>query len=84
MICAWRVLETVECKKQQSFKNPPVEILGGFFIMYTTEQADTLRQYKALLNDYNTGKLDYQTFVELTLPIWDRLNILFERDQKTS
>lgn len=52
--------------------------------MYTTEQADTLRQYKALLAEYNAGKLDYQTYVDKTLPLWDKLNTLFERHQKTS
>jgi len=52
--------------------------------MYTTEQALILRQYRKILAEYNSGNMDYQTFVDKTLPLWDKLNTLFERYQKTS
>ena len=52
--------------------------------MYTTEQANTLRQYRAILAEYNSGNIDYQTYVNKTLPLWDRLHTLFEGHQKTS
>jgi hypothetical protein len=39
-----------------------------------------LRDYKALLKDYNEGKISYKEFVDQTLPLWNKLNNLFEKD----
>ena len=52
--------------------------------MYTTEQLDALKKYKALLEDYNKGTISYKEYVDQTLPLWDLLNKLFEKDQKSS
>ena len=48
--------------------------------MYTDEQTQTLKKYKALLQDYNTGKISYQAYVDQTLPLWNKLTKLFGRD----
>lgn len=52
--------------------------------MYTQEQLDTLKQYKQALNNYNTGKISYKEYVDTTLPLWDKLNKLFEIAQKNN
>ncbi len=48
--------------------------------MYTDEQTQTLKKYKALLQDYNTGKISYQAYVDQTLPLWNKLNVLFKKN----
>lgn len=52
--------------------------------MYTEEQIKALKEYKKALHDYNTDQITYEQYVKLTLPLWDRLNVLFEKDQKSS
>lgn len=52
--------------------------------MYTEEQIKALKEYKKALHDYNTDQITYKQYVTLTLPLWDRLNVLFEKDQKSS
>jgi hypothetical protein len=50
--------------------------------MYTTEQTQALKEYNTALNDYNQGNITYERYIELTLPLWEKLNILFEKTQK--
>jgi hypothetical protein len=52
--------------------------------MYTDEQIKTLKKFKAILEDYNKGTISYKEYVDQTLPLWDLLNKLFEKDQKSS
>lgn len=82
MTYVWRVLETVKQKKDKFQKTLQANSLGGFFNMLTQEQKDTLQTYKQALNDYNTGKITYNEYVEQTLPLWNKLNILFEKPKK--
>ena len=50
--------------------------------MYTQEQLDTLKKYKQALQNYNTGKITYNEYVAETLPLWEKLNYLFEKPKK--
>lgn len=50
--------------------------------MYTQEQQDTLKKYKQALNNYNAGNITYDEYVTETLPLWEKLNYLFEKPKK--
>jgi hypothetical protein len=52
--------------------------------MLTQQQIDTLKQYKQALDDYNTHKISYQQYIDTTAPLWDKLNKLFENNQKNN
>ncbi len=51
--------------------------------MYTTEQADRLKQYRQILEQYNRGQITYKEFVEASYPVWQDINKLFDLDQKS-
>lgn len=82
MTYVWRVLETVKQKKDKFQKTLQANSLGGFFNMYTQEQQDTLKKYKQALNNYNAGNITYDEYVTETLPLWEKLNYLFEKPKK--
>lgn len=71
-------------KKTQSFVALQAKRLGGFFIMYTQAQITALKKYKKALQEYNEGKIEFKEYVEIILPLWDEINILFDNNQKTS
>lgn len=76
-------MEKVNKKLTNKIPKTLLAKLGGFFNMYTDEQIKTLKEYKAILKDYNEGKISYKEYVDQTLPLWDKLNVLFEKDQKS-
>lgn len=47
--------------------------------MFTPEQAQALKEFKTILEKYNTGQITYTEYVEKTLPLWDKINILFNK-----
>lgn len=52
--------------------------------MYTQEQTQALKEYNKALKDYNTDQITYEQYVEITFPLWNKLNTLFEKNQKSS
>lgn len=40
-----------------------------------------LKEYKQILNDYNTGKITYKEFIDQTFPIWKTLAKIIETKQ---
>ena len=46
----------------------------------TPEQIQALKEFKQLLNDYNKGKISLKEYVDITLPLWNKINILFKKD----
>lgn len=50
----------------------------------TQEQTQALQQFKQALNDYNEDKISFNEYVSITLPLWEKINILFKKDQKSS
>jgi hypothetical protein len=50
--------------------------------MYTQAQKQALQDYKKALQDYNNDKISYKEYVAITLPLWDKINILFDMESK--
>jgi hypothetical protein len=69
-------------KKDKFQKTLQANSLGGFFNMYTPDQIKALTEYKQALQHYNTGKITYSEYIEQTIPIWEKLNYLFEKPKK--
>ena len=40
-----------------------------------------LKEYKHILNDYNTGKITYQEFIDQTFPIWETISKILDTKQ---
>ena len=52
--------------------------------MYTQEQLKALKEFKKAIDDYNTDQITFEQYVAITLPLWDQLNVLFKKDQKSN
>ena len=46
----------------------------------TLEQIQALQSFKKALNDYNEDKISFNEYVNITLPLWQKINILFKKD----
>jgi hypothetical protein len=82
-IHAARALQTKRTTVQQSLQALATHSRKGFFVMYTQAQTQALLKFKQALQDYNQGHITVEQYAEITLPLWNEINQLFDRNQKS-
>jgi hypothetical protein len=50
--------------------------------MLTPEQMQALKKYKHTLNQYNSGQITFEEYVQQTTPQWEQIRILFNFPKK--
>lgn len=74
--------EKLTVYKKHSISKPSAQKAQEGFLMYTQAQIKVLKKYKKALQDYNEGKIDFKEYVNIALPLWNEINILFDTNQK--